>query len=200
MQNHKSISRRAFLGLTLGSIASSFGLSALTAKNSVAATLKTGGKVLIVYYSRTGNTEFLAHSIHNAIESDIIQLHTVKPYPEEYKATTQQAKKELESGFHPPLATKIQNMDSYDCIILGSPCWWGTIASPVISFLSDYDFTGKSIAPFMTHGGSGLGRSISHIQGLCPTARVLDGLAVWGNDVSTAQNEAATWLRSIGLV
>lgn len=156
-------------------------------------------KMLIVYYSRTGNTRTVAEEIHKQLGGDIVELQTVQPYPEAYRATTEQAKQELESGFKPPLKTKIENMDSYDVIAVGSPCWWSTVATPVITFLTEYDFSGKTIAPFMTHEGSGLGRTITHIRQLCPRATILEGLAIRGSNVTEAKKPVAAWLNKIGL-
>lgn len=156
-------------------------------------------KTLVVYYSRTGNTRAVAKEIHKQLGGDIVELETVQPYPEAYRATTEQAKRELESGFKPPLKTKIENMDSYDVIVVGSPCWWGTVATPMITFLTEYDLSGKTIAPFMTHEGSGLGRTVTHIRQLCPKATVVEGLAIRGSNADEAQKPVASWLGKIGL-
>ena len=154
-------------------------------------------KVLIIYYSRSGNTREIANQIHERVGGDIIELQTVEPYPDEYDAVTKQAKQELNSDYKPALKTKVENIGSYDIIFVGSPNWWGTIAAPVKTFLSEYDLSGKTIVPFITHGGSGLGRSVTDISKLCPKSSVLDGLAVWGRDAKTAQNEVSEWLRKI---
>ena len=156
-------------------------------------------KILTVYYSRTGNTRAVAEEIRRQRGGDIVELQTVQPYPEAYRATTEQARRELETGFKPPLKTKIEGFGAYDVVVVGSPCWWGTVATPVITFLSEYDFSGKTIAPFMTHEGSGLGRSVSHIRELCPKATVLDGLAIRGGASGHAQGDVTSWLHRIGL-
>jgi flavodoxin len=158
-----------------------------------------GNKALIVYYSRSGNTREIANQIHGLVASDIVELQTVDPYPAEYEATTKQAKDELNRGYKPPLKTKIEGMESYGVIILGSPNWWGTLASPVRTFLSGYDLSGKTIAPFITHGGGGLGRSVTDLKALCPSSTILDGLAVWGKNAQSAQNDVDAWLRRIGM-
>ena len=155
-------------------------------------------RILTVFYSRTGNTRAVAGQIHKQLGGDIVELQTVQAYPEAYRVTTEQAKRELESGFKPPLKTKIEPFD-YDIVVLGSPCWWGTVATPVITLLAEYDLSGKTIAPFMTHEGSGLGRTRSHLRELCPKATVLDGLAVRGGESGHAQGDVASWLHTIGL-
>lgn len=139
-----------------------------------------GAKALVVYYSRSGNTRAVAEAIHAAVGGDIVELQPVTPYPEAYRATTDQAKQELASGYKPPLKNRIGHIEAYDVVFVGSPNWWGTVAGPVRTFLSEYDLAGKRIAPFITHEGSALGRSVADIKTFCPKAVVLDGLAVRG--------------------
>lgn len=166
------------------------------------ATAADNGKALIVYYSRTGNTSEIAKMIQARLNCDIMELQTVNPYPEEYRATTEQAKRELEQGYRPPLQNKISNLDDYGVVFVGSPCWWGTVAMPVFTFLDEYDLSGKTICPFMTHEGSGLGRSVEDIKRLCPGSTVMEGLAIRGGSATEA-TEAMTgrvdaWLNKIG--
>jgi len=104
---------------------------------------------------------------------------------------------ELNSDIKPALKTKVENIRSYDVIFVGSPIWWGTIAAPVKTFLSEYDLSGKTIMPFITHAGSGLGQSVTDISNLCPKSDISDSIAVWGRDAKTAQNQIAEWLRKI---
>ena len=148
-----------------------------------------GGRHLIAYFSRTGNTRTIAGQIQAAAGGELLELRTVTPYPEDYRATTEQAKKETT----PP------DPAAYDVIFVGSPNWWGTIAPPVMTFLTSADFSGKTIAPFVTHGGSRLGRAVEDIKKLCPKATVLPGLAVYGESVADAQEITAAWLRRNGL-
>lgn len=158
-----------------------------------------GEKVLIVYYSRTGNTRTLAEVIRAGAGGDIMELETVEAYPDEYRATTDQAKKELAENYFPPLKNSPINIAQYDVIFVGSPSWWGTFASPVRGFLAQHDFSGKKIVPFITHGGSGLGRSLADLEALSPGAVVLEGLAVRGSSVNNVQAEVSKWLRKLGL-
>lgn len=155
----------------------------------------TSNKVLVVYFSHSGNTREIARQIQQKVGGDILELQTVTPYPEVYNAVTEQARRELDSGFKPKLKPVSENIQSYDTIYVGSPNWWSTIAPPVITFLTQYDMSGKTIIPFITHEGSGLGRSMSHIKELCPKATVRDGLAVRGGNVRNAQDDVTKWLR-----
>jgi flavodoxin len=91
-------------------------------------------------------------------------------------------------------------MESYSVVFIGSPIWWGTMPMPVATFLSEYDFSGKTIAPFCTHGGSSSGRSIDDIRKLCPQSTILGGLAVYGTEAKNAQNKISSWLRELGMI
>jgi flavodoxin len=201
--SHKSTdqSRRTFLKTAVAGLLVSAATQILPGLSSASAAEKTGQgkKVLVVYYSRSGNTREIANQIHAVVGGDIVELQTVNPYPAEYRATTEQARRELDSGYKPPLTTKISNIASYDIIFVGSPCWWGTFATPVWTFLSEYNLSGKTLAPFMTHEGSGLGRSESDLVKLCPNSRRLEGLAVRGSSVKSAQKDVESWLRRIGM-
>ena len=151
-------------------------------------------KVLIIYYSRSGNTQELAQQIQQQTSGDIVRIEPVKAYPATYEETTKQAKEEQQAGFKPEIKPLNINLQDYDTIYLGSPCWWSNLATPVVTFLSDNDLSGKTIALFMTHGGSGFGRSIEHIKELAPNSTVKEGLAVKSSNVKNAQNDIKNWL------
>jgi flavodoxin len=148
-------------------------------------------KILVAYYSHTGNTREIANQIHKSVGGDIFEIQTVTTYSDDYEEVKKRARQELGSGYKPALKTKINNIKSYDIVFIGYPIWWGTFAAPVKTFFSEYDFSEKTIVPFCTHGGSGLGRSITDIAALCPHSTILDGLAVWGKDAKTAQNDVS---------
>jgi len=156
--------------------------------------------ILVAYFSRSGNTRVIATQIHESVGGDIYEIVTVDPYPSDYDEVVKQAKQELEEGYRPELKTKVENMESYDVLFIGNPNWWGTIPMPVATFLTEYDFSGKTIVPFCTHEGSRLGRTVTDITKLCPQSTILDGLAVRGRDVKNAQNEVSKWLRKIGMI
>ncbi len=152
---------------------------------------------LSAYFSHSGNTRIIAHQIHESVGGDIFEIVPVDPYPRDYDEVVEQARKELSKEYRPNLKTKVENMKSYNVVFVGYPIWWGTIPMPVATFLSEYDFSGKTIVPFCTHEGSGLGRSAMDIKQLCPQPTVLDGLAVRGRDIKKAQNEVTGWLREL---
>jgi flavodoxin len=193
--SRRNLLKRAVAGLLVGVAAPLFPHLSFTH----AAATGAGRKVLIVYYSRSGNTREIAGLIHRSTGGDIFEIQVVKPYPEDYEEVKKIAMQEQQSGFKPALKTKVKNFRSYDVIFVGTPIWWGTISVPVKSFLSEYDFSGKTIVPFTTHGGSGLGRSVEDISNLCPKTTLLDGLAVWGRNAITAQNDVSAWVRRLGV-
>jgi flavodoxin len=157
-------------------------------------------KVLVAYFSHTGNTEVIANKIHESVGGDIFKIVTVDPYPTNYMAVVNQAKKEQEENYRPKLKSKVENMDSYNVIFIGYPDWWGTMPMAVFTFLEQYDFSGKTIIPFCTHEGSGLGRSVTDIKKICPKSTILDGLAIRGSDVKKANGDVSNWLRKLGMI
>ena len=172
-----------------------------------------GKRILVAYFSRkgnnyvngkivnlpVGNTEVIAKMIQEMTKGDIFHIDTVNSYPLDYNETTKVAGNELQEKARPKLSKRVKNMDSYDMLFVGYPNWWGTIPMPIATFLTDYDFSGKTIAPFCTNEGSGLGRSIIDIKELCPQSNVLDGLAVRGGAVKQARSQVSIWLHELGL-
>ena len=154
-------------------------------------------KILVAYFSRTGHSREIADQIHKSVGGDVFEIQVVEPYPEDYEAVKKRAMQEQTSGYKPALKTRINNIGSYDLVFLGYPIWWGTIPAPIRTFLSEYDFSGKTIVPFCTHQGSGLGRSVADISRLCPRSALLDGIAIWGRDAITAQDKISDWVRDI---
>lgn len=157
------------------------------------------GKILIAYYSRSGNTRSVANEIQKNVGGDIFEIKTTHSYPEEHRATTIQARNEKDSNFRPQLTAEVPNIDSYDVIFVGYPNWWGTMPMGVFTFLEKYKFAGKTIIPFCTHEGSGLGNSVSDLKSTCPEAKVLQGLALRGSSAASSPGEIAAWLKSIGM-
>lgn len=202
-QNKKNIAgnpRRTMLRkLAVGLLAAVLAPVLSVPSAHAASPVLAGKKALMVYYSWGGNTRQVVSQIQKTIQADAVELKTVDPYPEEYRPTTVQARKELEANFRPPLSTRIDNLSEYDVIIIGSPNWWGTVAMPVFTFLGSYDLSGKTVAMYITHEGSRLGRAMDDLTRLCPASSILEGLAIRGGSVGSAQNDVTAWLRKIGL-
>ena len=157
------------------------------------------GRPLIVFFSRTGHTRTLAAMIRKLVGGDMVELKTAKPYPQDYEAAVKQAKKEQQTGARPALATELPPLEGYGTVFLGYPNWWGTMPMALFTLLEKYDFSGKTVVPFCTHGGSRLGRSVDDIRKLCPKARMLQGFAAFGDSVEQAGKGVDAWLCGIGM-
>ena len=170
-----------------------------------------GSKILVVYFSRAenidydngvdavvsasfnsdkdgnavGNLRIISEYLQEETKGDLFSIHTVDKYPKGYRDTTDQAADEKNENARPKLSNKVDNMEQYETILLGYPNWWGTIPMPVATFLEEYDFSGKTIIPFASHEGSGLGSGPSDIKKLCPDAEVKDGFEIRGGDVKS---------------
>ena len=170
--------------------------------------------ILVAYFSRrgsnyvsgsvrdlpVGNTEVVAQMIRRLTGADLYHSEASEPYPTGYNETTKIAQKQLRQHARPGLLHSLANLEAYQTIILGYPNWWGTMPMPVFTFLEGSDFSGKTILPFCTHEGSGLGRSEVDIQGACPTARLRAGFDLVGGTVAGSERIVTTWLQREGLL
>lgn len=156
------------------------------------------GKVLVLYFSQSGNTEAVANFIHDSVGGDIVKLETEVPYPSDYDELVDYAQEEQRENARPALSTHIDNIDEYNTIFLGYPNWWGDMPMPIYTFLDEYDLSGKTIAPFVTSGGSGLSGTSKDIQGEEPEANVTEGLSIRDTNSADSQSEVNSWLSEIG--
>ena len=173
----------------------------------------TTKKCLIAYFSRkgqnyvsgkivdleVGNTEVMARMIQKITGGNMFYIETVKAYPKDYTETTEVAKNELRTKARPKLTGRVENMGAYDVISLGYPNWWGTPPMAVFTFLESYDFSEKTIVPFCTHEGSGMGHSEKDIAKSCSKATLLEGIAIHGTSSSSAGSEVSSWINKLGI-
>ena len=170
-------------------------------------------KILIVYLSRTNNTKAIAEIIHQKVGGRMVALELETPYPADYNATVQQVVRENETGYLPPLKTKIDRIEQYDLVFLGFPTWGMRLPPPVKSFLRQYSLKGKTVIPFNTNGGYGVGSSFQTVEELCPQSTVLQGFTTRGGSerdgqylaikearAEEASKEVETWLKKIGIL
>jgi len=157
------------------------------------------GKVLVAYFSHSGNTREVARQISEATGGDLFEIVPATPYPTEYRAVVDQGKKEIEAGVRPALKNPVGDLSQYDVIFVGSPCWWSTVAPPVATFLADCDWAGKTVVPFMTHEGSRMGRSEEDIRKLCAGATLLGGLPLRGGAVKDSRDVVRKWVQGLNL-
>ena len=153
-------------------------------------------KVLVVYYSKTGNTKAVAEMIQAKTNGDIYRIETVKTYPMKTPESIEIPRQELESGNLPDLKGALPDPSGYDLILVGSPVWWYTVSTPVMRFLKDMDFAGKKVAAFNTNGG-GVGQFHTHFKTLARNAVTYDGVSFigsyddgWGQAVSGKEFQA----------
>ena len=157
-------------------------------------------RILIAYYSRSGNTRTVAEYIHQALGGDIFEIETVMAYPNDYQSTADIARQQQRENARPELASRVNNMNSYDIIFLGYPIWWGRMPMFFFTFLESYNFSGKTIIPFCTYGSSGVGQSAADIQRLAPGATVREAFGVRGANANNSRNDITAWLRRLGMV
>ncbi|WP_020532523.1 flavodoxin family protein [Flexithrix dorotheae] len=170
-------------------------------------------KILIVYLTRTKNTKAIAEIIHNEIGGTMVALQLENPYPDDYQTTVKQVAEENESGFLPPLKTKIENFNSYKIVFLGFPTWGMQLPPPMKSFLQEYDWSEKIIIPFNTHAGYGAGSSFETVAKMCSDGKLLEGFSIKGGierdgvlfvfegkKAQEAKEKVVEWLKKIDLL
>ncbi|MEL7622686.1 MAG: flavodoxin [Clostridiales bacterium] len=152
-------------------------------------------KTLIVYYSLFQNTENLALEIAIQTGGTLRELIPDQVYSFDYNTASKEVRNQISRGYCPKLISGSESIDDYKTIFIGTPNWFKTIAPPVLSFLRQHDFKGKTIAPFCTHGGGGFGQIENDIAKECPKAIVLPGFAANG---IAASADVGNWLEKIG--
>lgn len=173
-----------------------------TAKNAVDPKSKEvvpKPKILIAYYSYSGNTRAVAEEIQKATGGDLFEIVPMRAYSSDYKTVVAEAKEEIQSKKWPALKNNVANIADYDLVFIGAPNWWSTIAPPVTTFLKSHDLAGKKVAPFITHGSGGVARTVDDIKSLTPKSTALDAFAAPGKEVKKSLNKVHTWLRKIGV-
>jgi flavodoxin len=162
-------------------------------------------KILVAFFSWSGNAKVLAGQIAQETGGDLFEIKTVTPYPEGWNECITLARDEQNRNARPALSGSITNMAQYDTVVLCYPNWWGTLPMGVFTFLEAYDFTGKTIYPLVTHGGSRFGRSLDDLKKLCPRAVIGEGIEVSAFDsnpkdatrVTSPNRSVTSWLRNL---
>lgn len=147
---------------------------------------------------KMGNTEYVAKLVQETIGGDLFQIETKEVYPLEHDALVDQAADEQDKNLRPELSSHVENFEQYDTIIIGYPNWWGDLPMPVYSFLEKYDFSDKTIIPFVTHGGSGFSGTRDTISKLQPDAYVSENaLSLSRESVADGETEVREWAESL---
>lgn len=166
-------------------------------------------KILTVYYSRKGenywngsiknlkkgNTERVAEFIKKAVGGDIFEVDSVKTYDADYNKCIQEAKAELQSKERVAVKSYLENLEDYDTIFVGYPNWWGTMPMVMFTFLEHYNLSGKTIIPFCTNEGSGMGKSESDLKNICKGAVIKKGLSIHGTEAENSENKVTDWAK-----
>lgn len=167
------------------------------------------GKVLIVYFShagenyavgnvKVGNTKIVADEVRRLTGGDVFEIVAEKSYDMPYDKLTRVAKEEAEKGELPAFKGKVDSIARYDTVFIGGPVWWGTYPRVMFSFFKKYDLNGKTIIPFTTHEGSGLGSVVEDLKKQYPRATVSKGFSMYGHDVRTGKEKIDKWLKGLG--
>ena len=151
-------------------------------------------------YVKVGNTEIVVNSMKDILTADTFKIEMKEPYSSVYMTCIDQAKKHLRSNARPELVSLPDRVDEYDTIILGYPNYWGTMPMAVFTFLEAFDFSGKTILPFCTNEGSGMGKSEKDIKNICSGANVAAGLAIRGSKAAGSENDVKKWLAKNGVI
>ncbi len=159
-------------------------------------------QVLVAYFSYSGNTQTVARVISDELEADIFRIVVSEPYNDD--TLYERAQEEVNSKSFPELSSHIDQdiFSSYSTIIIGFPIWWYDLPRPVASFVSEYDFTNKTVIPYFTHKGSSSGASsLTTLQSMLENAnyRIDDALSLRGDSVSSSTTEIKNWVKSLNL-
>ena len=211
--------KKIILLLILSLIVVGLGISEVTAvsdaetqANDILNKNNTDSKILVVYFSRTGenynvgnvevgNTAMVASYIKDYLKADSFEIIPVNKYPDKYQECLDQAKKKKNENARPEIQNKITNFDQYDTIFVGYPIWWGDLPMIMHTFFESYDFNGKKVIPFNTHEGSGDAGTYTTVQKDLPKANVTtDGLALDGKTARSDDGKQKTidWLKGLG--
>mgnify|MGYP003275527710 CR=1 FL=1 len=157
-------------------------------------------KTLVAYFSHSGNSQVIAKEFARVLNGDLFEIKARHTYSSQYNTVVEEAKRELNAKARPALVDPLPKLEEYDRIVIGYPNWWGTMPMPCFTFLESADFSHKTIIPFCTHEGSGMGRSEQDLQNLCSSARVLKGLAIRGSTVLQARQSIMNYLKENQLI
>lgn len=164
----------------------------------------SNGKYLVLYCSRTSNTERVAQQIRTTLDCDMLEVEPETPYDNDYHSMLSRAQAELAAirqGDYPPIKTSVENFDAYDLVFVGYPIWHGSMATPMQTFLHEHavKFAGKRIALFATSGSSGISTSVGEARALCPEAEFTETLHLTSSTLPQMAGRIAAWLEQLNL-
>lgn len=150
-----------------------------------------------MYFSRSGNTRVIAGVIERAQQADLFEIRPARAYPADYFETVEQARQQRDRGDLPPLAGKLASLDGYDTVYLGFPVWGETVPPAVRTLLSLHDWRGKTLIPFITHGGYGPGDCQAQLAKRAPGATIRPAFVMEADQERRTTTSVTTWLKTI---
>ena len=184
--------------------------SSQSSNNQNQEAMKQEGKVLVVFFShagenysvgniKVGNTKLVADEIQKKTGADEFEIVAEKSYDMPYEPLIKLAKEEAEAGEKPAFKGEVKDIDQYQTIFIGGPIWWGTYPQVMFTFFDKYDLNGKTIIPFSTHEGSGLGSVVSDLKRLYPNATFKEALSIYGHEAQKKDfKKVEKWLEKLG--
>ena len=171
--------------------------------------METKGKVLIVFFShagenyavgnvKVGNTKLVADEIQKLTGGDEFEIVAEKSYDMPYDPLTKLAKEEQENNEKPAFKGEVKNLDQYETVFIGGPVWWSTYPQVMFTFFDKYDLNGKTIIPFTTHEGSGMGNVVSDLKKLYPEATFKQAFSIYGHETRKNLSKVDKWLKGLG--
>ncbi|KGQ71116.1 flavodoxin [Chelonobacter oris] len=159
----------------------------------------SGASVLLKNGERVGSTEYMAQVIQKTSSGDLFRIETAQPYPKEHDPLLDQARDELRRNFRPQLQPKLPDLSNYDVVFIGYPIWWYDFPVALYSFLEQNDFSGKTVIPFSTHGGSRFLNTIRDMGRLQPNAKLnTQGLTISRERIGNAESDIVEWVKQLG--
>lgn len=162
-------------------------------------TTNEDNSVVVIDGEVLGNTQYMAYVIQGATGADVFRIEPVTPYPTHHATLVDLAAEEKDAKARPAIAGKIENFAQYNTVFIGYPIWWGDMPMILYSFFEKYDFPGKTIVPFSTHGGSRFAGTPKTIRQLEPKAKMLDGLTISRSRIQNAEQQIVDWVNGLDL-
>ena len=171
--------------------------------------MEKNAKVLIVFFShagenyavgniKVGNTKLVADEIQKVTGGDEFEIVAERNYDMPYGSLTKLAKEEQERNEKPAFKGEVKDIDQYSTVFIGGPVWWGTYPQVMFSFFDKYDLNGKTIIPFTTHEGSGLGNVVEDLKKLYPNATFKEAFSIYGHETRNDLSKVSKWMKSLG--
>ena len=193
MPHDPNLSRRNVLK---SSFALLLGAELLAGQSYAAAQSSGGGRTLVAYLTRSGNTGVIVGYLQRRFQAELFEVRTAEPYPEDYQAHVDLAQQQQEAGIRPELAESVTNIAAYETVFLGFPIWGKALPVPVQTFLTTHDLSGKTVVPFITHGGYGTGSAPETLAELAPDADILEPFVLEMDQERATLNSVSAWLES----